>query len=421
MTGSGAGRPSSPSVVVPGSALPLSARAPGPDVARGIALLGITIANTVHYLHGSSWNVLFRQRGPGPLDRAVDVVIALLVDNRGFPLFALLFGYGIGVLWRRSRERGEGAAGFLARTGRRHLLLLVLGILHATLLFTGDILRAYALLGSVLMLAAARGRGLVVLTGAVGSVGLLWYGWADGVSGLTPHAAPPVAADVVAPQYLTSVADRLPTALVELVTSPMIDIGLLTPMVIGALLASSRMLEDVDAHRALLRRLSTWGIGIGLVGALPLALVLASDRLEQLLHHTAVLGPLGILHQVTGIAGALGAAALAALLTGAARTSTGGTSSRAGGAPALTPASALAALGRLSLTAYLLQSAGAAVLLSRWGADLGSRLGTAGAAGLCVALWALTLVLAVLLSARGRRGPFELLLRRVAYVERRAA
>lgn len=386
------------------SSVPLARRAGGPDLARGLALLGIALANTVGWLHGSQWTVLLKQVDATAVDRAVDVLIALTADNRGFPLFALLFGYGIGVLWRRSQASGEPLAGFFSRTGRRNLVLLVLGLAHATLLFTGDILRAYALLGLVLMLAVPKGRRVLVLTGALGSVGLLWYGWADGVSGLASQSVPPAAAAVVAPDFATSVADRLPQALWGTLTAPMIDIGLLAPMAIGALLATSRVLEDVAAHRDLLRRLAAWGVGIGLIGALPLALVLASDRLETALHHEVLLGSLGILHQVTGVVGAAGAAALAALLT-----------ARRSGDPAGWISTSLAALGRMSLTAYLLQSAGAAVVFSRWGTDLGSRLGTAGAAGICLLLWLGVLALAVLLASRRRRGPAEALLRRIVY------
>ena len=92
------------------SSVPLARRAGGPDLARGLALLGIALANTVGWLHGSQWTVLLKQVDATALDRVVDVLIALTADNRGFPLFAMLFGYGIGILHRRSQERGERAA-----------------------------------------------------------------------------------------------------------------------------------------------------------------------------------------------------------------------------------------------------------------------------------------------------------------------
>src|SRR5690625_6480738 len=87
-----------------------------------------------------------------------DLLLALLVDNRGFPLFALLFGYGIGILYRASQRRGESSRRFLARQARRHLVLLVFGLLHGILLFTGDILAAYAIIGMLCAWLATRGR-----------------------------------------------------------------------------------------------------------------------------------------------------------------------------------------------------------------------------------------------------------------------
>src|SRR5699024_3598668 len=99
-----------PPVAVAGtvmSSVPLARRAGGPVLARGLARLGIARANTVGWLPGSQWTVLLKQVDATAVDRAVDVLIALTADNRGFPLFALLFGYGIGILHRRSQERGE--------------------------------------------------------------------------------------------------------------------------------------------------------------------------------------------------------------------------------------------------------------------------------------------------------------------------
>ena len=141
------------------TSLPLSRRAAGPDLARGLSLLGIALANMVGWLHGREWTVLLKQQDATGADRVVDVLLALLVDNRGFPLFALLFGYGIGMLHRRSRARGEPVRRFLARMGRRHLVLLGIGLLHAILLFSGDILVAYAIVG--MLVVAAYESGLV--------------------------------------------------------------------------------------------------------------------------------------------------------------------------------------------------------------------------------------------------------------------
>jgi uncharacterized membrane protein YeiB len=76
---------------------------------------------------------------------------------------------------------------------------------------------------------------------------------------------------------------------------------------------------------------------------------------------------------------------------------------------------AVTAVGERSLTSYLLQSLMFAPLLSAWGLGLGGRIGTAQAAALAVGVWLVTVAIAVTLDRAGRRGPFEVLLRRLTY------
>src|SRR5699024_6918888 len=59
------------------SSVPLAQRAGGPDLARGLSLLGIALANMVGWLHGREWTVLLKQREGTGLDRTVDVLVAL--------------------------------------------------------------------------------------------------------------------------------------------------------------------------------------------------------------------------------------------------------------------------------------------------------------------------------------------------------
>ena len=101
------------------TSVPLSRRAGGLDLARGLALLGIALANTVGWLYGQQRTALVKQADTTALDRSTSL-LALLVDN-GFPLFALLFGYGIGILYRASQRRGE-LPPIPGRQARRHLV-----------------------------------------------------------------------------------------------------------------------------------------------------------------------------------------------------------------------------------------------------------------------------------------------------------
>ena len=392
------------------SSLPLAQRAGGPDLARGLALLGIALANTVGWLHGSPWTVLLKQADATALDRTVDVIVALTADNRGFPLFALLFGYGIGILHRRSEERGERPRRFLLRMLRRHLVLLVIGLLHGILLFTGDILVAYALIGMFVALLMTRRRFVLPLAGVLALPALGVWGWADAVIGLGGGDG---YASASAPDYLTGLALRTQETLRDLVLTPLLDLGLITPMAVGAIVARLRLFEQVRENRDLLVPLTRWGLLIGLLGALPLTAVLVADPTHARLEGETVLGILGVLHQYSGLALALGAAAGCALLAERVRTR---------GAEGVGPAEhalgagvrGIEALGAMSLSAYIAQSLVFLALFPPYTLDLGARLGSAGASGIVLLSWAAMIPLAVALRTRGRRGPLEHLLRRLA-------
>ncbi|WP_225438745.1 DUF418 domain-containing protein [Candidatus Frankia nodulisporulans] len=92
----------------PAQPLALEARALGPDLARGFMLLFIALANSHYFLRGSSVLGGYPRDGSG-LDAAVIWLIATFVDGRAFPMFGLLFGYGVAQIVRRQRERGPRA------------------------------------------------------------------------------------------------------------------------------------------------------------------------------------------------------------------------------------------------------------------------------------------------------------------------
>lgn len=406
------------SLVAGTTSVPLTERAGGPDLARGIALLGIALANTVGWLYGSPWTVLLKQQDATIADRLVDVLVALSVDNRGFPLFALLFGYGIGILHRRSREAGERPGRFVMRMLRRHVVLFAIGLAHAILLFDGDIVVAYAMVGTACVLLMTRSRLLLPLIAVAALPALGVWGWVDGTIGLLGEDGYAAAS---APDYLSGLRLRTDAAGLGVATALVADIGLLTPIAIGAIGARLRVLEEVAANRDLLHPIARWGLGIGLLGALPLTTVLVLDPAHQVLDSEITLGILGVVHQYSGLLGALGAAAALALLADRVRGSTVGTGRVDGGIPRTLGARLLStavrgieALGAVSLSAYVAQSVVFLALFPPYTLDLGARIGTAGAAAMMVGAWLAMVPLALALRRRGRRGPLEAVLRRLA-------
>lgn len=137
----------------------MSERWPWLDALRGLALAGIAFVNLTWFSGYAVLDEPARRALPtAALDPAVRTMIHVLVDAKLYSLFALLFGVGYGLLRRRL-----GAAGWIRRMG----VLLLLGGAHANLLWFGDILGLYAVVGLALPLSdslSRRGLVLVAIT-----------------------------------------------------------------------------------------------------------------------------------------------------------------------------------------------------------------------------------------------------------------
>lgn len=398
-----------------------SERFVAPDLLRGVALLGIALANSVYYIVGRTMGPLARPVDGSTGDRVADVLVGTFVDNRAFPLFTLLFAYGFTVLIRRQAERGVDRGRARSLLLRRSLWLIVFGALHIVLLFEGDILLSYGALGLVLaaMFAASdkvfRVVGWSTLVVFVVMAGVDGLGGGAGDTSWLPFDQRTVLGDLL----------WRVIALAGLVFTAPFTVAMLLPLAaVGTLLGRRRVLEQPEQHVVLLRRLTLVGFPISILGALPL--VLAAIGVWQ--PGEGLLYLLGMLHGTTGIAGALAFFGLVGWWAArrAERASSGsGAAGRAAGpaagsvvGPGAQPGfvlSALVAVGRRSLTCYLLQSVLFVVLLKPWALGLGVEAGTLRVALIAVGVWLATVVVAVVLERRSTPGPAEQLLRRLSY------
>ena len=118
------------------------------DVLRGFALLGIFLMNIEYF------NRPFQEFGMGiPSDtNGFDYVVARLteifVTGKFWVLFSMLFGMGFVVMHTQASRDGRP---FHTIYLRRTAALLIFGLLHIVLLWSGDILHSYALVAFVLM------------------------------------------------------------------------------------------------------------------------------------------------------------------------------------------------------------------------------------------------------------------------------
>lgn len=119
------------------------------DVLRGFALLGILLMNIEAFVRP----VLAATTGLDPAltgaDRWTDALIYILVQGKFYTLFSLLFGMGFAVMMARAQASGSS---FGALYLRRTLVLLVIGLAHMVLIWSGDILTVYGLVALALLL-----------------------------------------------------------------------------------------------------------------------------------------------------------------------------------------------------------------------------------------------------------------------------
>ncbi|SEF18150.1 DUF418 domain-containing protein [Jiangella alba] len=369
-----------------------SERALGPDLARGFMLLFIALANSHYFLRGDVVRGGFPMDGSW-LDSAVTWLIATFVDGRAFPMFGLLFGYGVAQLVRRNEALGP--RGVRRLLWRRSLVLIVVGFLHAMLLFVGDILAAY---GVLLLLGAwtVRWRARWLVLPAAAFFALLMLPSADSLSISTD----PPDASMLPPDLAGMVSERIVVQPLVMLGGP---IGFACPFLVGLLAGRARVLERPAEHRRLLTVTAVVGLTVAVLGAQPVALMLAGVTDVPSASTLELIGPL---HDWSGVLGGFGYAALITLVAARLTGRTGRVTE------------AIRATGQRSMTCYLLQSVVWVAVFTPFLLDLSGTLTVAGTALLATATWAATVVVADQLRRRGRRGPFEVLVRRVTYGRR---
>lgn len=129
------------------------------DVIRGVSLLGIFLVNMMSF-HSPLLYIDPLEWWNEPLDQAVYIFIDVFLQASFYPLFSLLFGYSLVLIQENAQSRG---LSFPILAVRRLLLLLLFGVLHAFFVWHGDILIEYALLGFLILpMLAFSGRALLV-------------------------------------------------------------------------------------------------------------------------------------------------------------------------------------------------------------------------------------------------------------------
>src|SRR5690349_5150374 len=118
------------------------------DVLRGLAVGGILIGNMQWFSGYGMMPPTLAATAP-IADQITNFLVHFFIEGKFYSIFSLLFGFGFALQIARAEERGDLKASVFKR---RLFWLLVIGLLHAYLLWAGDILSIYALMGFILIL-----------------------------------------------------------------------------------------------------------------------------------------------------------------------------------------------------------------------------------------------------------------------------
>ena len=381
------------------------------DAVRGFALLGILVVNATLFFWPSYGLAVGEPRPAGPLDAAAAWLMRFAFEGKFFTLFSLLFGIGVSM---------QIARGWPARRVVRRLAWLALiGAAHVTLLWFGDILLYYGLIGLVLVAARkAPPRRLVTWSMLLLLVPIVLT---LGLSGLTQLAAgTPEGAAALEQGLAETRADMQRDFAASMATFQGRDLGAMIAarwgeygfVLIGTLLNGMLLMIPAMFLLGAAAWRSGWVDGAGredrwralLRVSLPIAVV---ANLAYVLSHARVdalsLDLVAVLHVasyvVGGVSGALSYACGGALLLQRGR--------------ALTRA--FANVGRLALSNYLLQSLVMTTLALGYGFGLYGRVGHASAIALGLFLFLAQLALSAAYLRRFRFGPVEWLWRALTY------
>jgi len=377
------------------------------DTLRSFALLGILAVNIMIFASPYYASEFVDPNFHSTSDILARFTARLLFDSKFYLLFSFLFGYSFTLLMSSSERAGEP---FMPKMIRRLASLWIIGTIHAVLLFFGDILTTYAVMGLILLALrhqpdkrlARFAAGLVIAVALLlAAPGLLLVVTGESTDPIVAMAAARETLEAYRGTPLTVVMQNL-----EELKLAWIVLGLfqapsaLAMFLIGLIAGRRQLLAETDNHRQMLRRMLWLGLMVGLPGAA----IYASSEIFKAGAGWELLGLSVSLLTAPFLSGAYAAGLILWF-----QTPSGGRM-----------AHILAPAGRMALSNYLLQSLICAFIFYAYGLRLMGTVGPVAAIALALAIYALQLALSHWWMRRFAFGPVEYLLRAVTHWRRPA-
>ncbi|MBS4210661.1 DUF418 domain-containing protein [Bacillus sp. FJAT-50079] len=367
------------------------------DVLRGISLLGILLVNMI------SFHTPFSYYNPYEWFKYSDLTvyswIDIFVQGSFYPIFAMMFGYGMVIMQERAAVKD---VSFWKISIRRLIVLLLFGIIHAFLIWYGDILMTYALVGLLLLLFLKMSGRALLWTGFllyflpqvfIGTLFIAYSYIGDGtLADFTDVAGLQISADTYATgSFLEITRQRfLDWSLNVGIDGILLLIFIILPlMLIGAGAAKLQWLRRANQQKLkwVLILLCTLPIGLA-VKMLPFY-IKPSITIQYV--QDMIGGPILGFSYIAIIILLMNSKIVAKLLK------------------------PVASAGRMSLTIYITQSIIGTLIFYSYGFGLYGQVSMAVATWLAIAIYIIQVILAEIWLSKFRQGPIEKLWRWMTY------
>jgi uncharacterized protein len=384
------------------------------DVLRGLAVGGILIGNMQWFSGYGMMPPVLEDQAP-LADQITHFLVHFLVEGKFYSIFSFLFGFGFALQIARAEERGDPKATLFKR---RLFWLLVIGLLHAYLLWAGDILSVYAVTGFVLLLFRM-----------VSDVGLLKWAFALMAVPIVTYCLLFVAFVNFAPSDVAANIDRAQldswnnalqtvpnSSYFEIITGYNLNyvvgryMGLIFGMRLPKILAMfllgyyayrAGIFRDPTDYHGFLRKVLIYGLSFGLIANFVFAVFAGNESPFP----PSAEGIIGVAAYAFGVpALALGYVALVTTLW---QQDTG-----------RSVLSYLAPAGRMALTNYLLQTVVCVFLFYGYGLGLFGKFGATVSTLVAIGIFLLQIPLSALWLRHYAYGPMEWIWRQLTYRKR---
>lgn len=384
------------------------------DVLRGLAVGGILIGN-MQWFSGYGMMPASLAANSPLADQITNFLVHFFVEGKFYSIFSFLFGFGFALQIARAEERGDLKASLFKR---RLFWLLVIGLLHAYLLWAGDILSIYAVMGFLLVLFRKKSNGALLkwafalLTIPILSYILLYI--------LFVSFAPPEVAATIESAKVNSWNNAVQTVPNSGFFSILTDynlnyivgryMGLILQMRLPKILAMFLLgfyayrrgyFQNLESHQPFIRKVLIYGLVLGLVGNIAFAALAGQE---------AVIPPTtaGIVGVITY---AFGVPALAFFFIA----SVAQLWQKAAWRKML---AFLAPVGRMALTNYLLQTIICVIIFYGYGFGQFAKFGALASTLIALAIFLFQIIISAFWFKYFAYGPMEWIWRQLTYGKR---